>query len=135
VLVLPGPLDLNAHPISGPSGLRPGYLALACDLQGEGLAVDHLPEATALSQPLFNERPRPSQRALLALGAGPEIDAERIARDAEAEWQLHLYSRTVHSFTNPEAAQRNMSETIRYSPDADARAWASALDLLSHALG
>jgi pimeloyl-ACP methyl ester carboxylesterase len=45
-----------------------------------------------------------------------------------------VFGRTVHSFTNPEAAKRNMPEAIRYSPEADARAWGSALDLFAHAL-
>jgi dienelactone hydrolase len=55
-------------------------------------------------------------------------------RGVGADWQMNIYGRTVHSFTNPEAARRNMPKAIRYSPEADARAWASALDLFAHAL-
>jgi hypothetical protein len=43
-------------------------------------------------------------------------------------------ARTVHSFTNQEAAKRNMPEAIRYSAEAEARAWASALDLFERTL-
>jgi dienelactone hydrolase len=47
---------------------------------------------------------------------------------------MNVYGRTVHSFTNQEAAKRNMPEAIRYSPESDARAWASALDVLAQVL-
>lgn len=206
VLVFPEAFGLVEPTIARAERLAAlGYVALACDLHGEGLVVDELQEAMALLQPLFDDPSRTRARAtaaLLALAARPEVDAARIAaisfcfpmslelarsgadikaaigfhtilatkapklepgqikasvlvcigaddpfipadqrteferemRDAGADWQLHLYGRTVHSFTNQQAARRNMPEAIRYSPEADARAWASALDLLAHAL-
>jgi dienelactone hydrolase len=80
-------------------------------------------------------------RVLVCIGADdPFIPANQRAefesdmRAVGAEWQMNVYGRTVHSFTNQEAAKRNMPEAIRYSPEADARAWASALDLFAHAL-
>jgi dienelactone hydrolase len=51
-----------------------------------------------------------------------------------ADWQMNVYGRTVHSFTNQEAAKRNMPEAIRYSHESDARAWASALDVLAQVM-
>ena len=48
--------------------------------------------------------------------SGPTFEAEM--RAAGADWQMHLYGGTVHSFTNPEAARRNMPDKIRYSPEA-----------------
>ena len=55
-------------------------------------------------------------------------------REAGVDWQMHLYGNTVHSFTNPEAAKRNRPEAIRYSPDADARSWASLQALFEEQL-
>jgi len=52
-------------------------------------------------------------------------DFEDEMRAAGADWQLHVYGNTVHSFTNQEAAKRNMPDAIRYSPEADHRSWAS----------
>jgi hypothetical protein len=51
-------------------------------------------------------------------------------RNTGADWQMNVYGCTVHSFTNDEAAKRNMPEVIRYS-EPDARGWASALDLFA----
>ncbi len=56
-------------------------------------------------------------------------------REAGVDWQMHLYGNTVHSFTNREAAKRNMPDAIRYSPEADARSWASMQELFSETLG
>ena len=56
-------------------------------------------------------------------------------RNANVDWQMNLYGRTVHSFTNPKAATHCMPEAIRYSPEADARSWQAMLDLFSETLG
>ena len=55
-------------------------------------------------------------------------------REAEVDWQMHVYGNTVHSFTNRQAAIRGMPEALRYSPEADARSWASLRALFSEAL-
>lgn len=80
-------------------------------------------------------------RILVCIGADdPMIPPEQRAafeaemREAKVDWQMHLYGNTVHSFTNPEAAQRNMPDAIRYNPDADARSWASLQALFSETL-
>jgi dienelactone hydrolase len=207
VLVFPEAFGLDAHAISRAERLAAlGYVAVACDLHGEGRVVGDLQDAMAELQPLFEDPARTRARALgalLALAARPEVDKARIAaigfcfpmplelarsgaeikavvgfhtslktnapvtepgaikarvlvcigaddpfipatqraefesemRKIGADWQLDVYGRTVHSFTNDEASKRNMPEAIRYNPEADARAWASALDLLARALG
>jgi dienelactone hydrolase len=61
-----------------------------------------------------------------------EFEAEM--RDVGTEWEMEVYGRTVHSFTNPDAAKRNMPEAIRYSAESATRAWASALDLLARTI-
>lgn len=182
-----------------------GYVALACDLHGEGRFVDDLPEALALVEPLFNDPQRTRARAMAAMQAlsvHPAVDPSRIAaigfcfnmalelarsgaalraavgfhmclgtkaqpaapgtikgqvlvcigaddpfisaeqrvgfeaemRAAKADWDMEVYGGTVHSFTSPDAAKRNMPDTIRYSPHAAARSWDSMLALFAVAL-
>ena len=182
-----------------------GYVALACDLHGEGRFIDDLSEALALVQPLFNDPGRTRARAIAAmraLAARPEVDASRMAaigfcfnmplelarsgadlkaavgfhtclgtkaqpvapgtikgrilvcigaddpfitveqrvgfeaemRGAKAGWYMEVYGGTVHSFTSQDAARRNLPDTIRYSPEAAARSWASMHALFSATL-
>ena len=56
-------------------------------------------------------------------------------RASGADWQMHLYGGTVHSFTNREAAKRNRPDAIRYSAEADARSWAAMEQLFAETLG
>lgn len=44
-------------------------------------------------------------------------------RDAKADWQMHIYGNTVHSFTNPSAANAKRPEVVRYNRVADERSW------------
>jgi dienelactone hydrolase len=55
-------------------------------------------------------------------------------RKADADWQMHLYGGTVHSFTNRKADERGRPEAMRYSAKADARSWTSMQELLSQTL-
>jgi dienelactone hydrolase len=209
VLVFPEAFGLSEHAISRAERLAAlGYVALACDLHGDGRLVDDLQEAIGLLGPLFAAPSRTRARAsaaLDALSARPEVDSARIAaigfcfggtmalelarsgadvkaivgfhsglgtqapktdaksikgrvlvcigaddpmipadqravfeaemRDAGVDWQMHLYGNTVHSFTNQQAAKRNMPDAIRYSPEADVRSWASMQELFSETLG
>ncbi len=208
VLVFPEAFGLGAHAVSRAERLAGlGFVALACDLHGEGRVVDGLEEAIGLLKPLFADPTRTHARAkggLQALTARPEVDAGRVGaigfcfggtmglelaragedlravvgfhsglgtatpqpakgsirprvlvcigaddpmippdqraafetemRTAEADWQMHLYGNTVHSFTNQEAAKRNMPDAIRYSPDADRESWAAMQELFEGAL-
>lgn len=59
---------------------------------------------------------------------------EKEMRDAGVDWQMHLYGNTVHSFTNPAAANANRPDAVRYSAEADARSWKSMQQLFAEAL-
>jgi dienelactone hydrolase len=48
--------------------------------------------------------------------------------DKKADWQLHMYGLTQHSFTNPTANDDEMG--LHYDEKADRRSWASASDFL-----
>jgi dienelactone hydrolase len=209
VLVFPEAFGLGEHAISRAERLAGlGYIALACDLHGNGHVEDGLEAAIGLLKPLFADPSRTRARAaggLQALAARPEADPARMAaigfcfggtmalelarsgadvravvgfhsglgtaapktdakaikakvlvcigaddpmipadqraefesemRDAGVDWQMDLYGGTVHSFTNQEAAKRNMLDAIRYSPEADARSWAAMRELFSETLG
>ena len=50
---------------------------------------------------------------------------------AGADWQIHAYGNTYHSFTNEHA---NAPGTAMYSPDADRRSWAAMTGLLAEVL-
>lgn len=80
-------------------------------------------------------------RVLVCIGADdPMINAEQRLgfesemRAADAEWEMQVYGRTVHSFTSRDAGKRNMPDAVRYSPDADARSWTAVVEMLSAAL-
>ncbi len=55
-------------------------------------------------------------------------------RAADADWQINLYGRAVHGFTNKDAANRNMPDAIRYSPEADAIRGSRCLSYLRNLL-
>jgi dienelactone hydrolase len=59
---------------------------------------------------------------------------EKEMREGGVDWQMNLYGNTVHSFTNPEAAKRNMPDAIRYSAEADARSWEALKTLFAETL-
>ena len=50
-------------------------------------------------------------------------DFEKEMRDAGVNWQMNVYGGTVHSFTNPTAANAKRPDAVRYSPEADRRSW------------
>ena len=51
--------------------------------------------------------------------------------DAGADWQIHAYGGTYHSFTNEHA---NALGTAMYNADADKRSWAAMTGLLAETL-
>ena len=64
VLVFPEAFGLSEHAISRAERLASdGYVALACDLHGDGLLVDDLQQAIGLLQPLFTEPAKTRARA------------------------------------------------------------------------
>ncbi len=79
-------------------------------------------------------------RILVCIGGDdPFIPLEQRAgfeaemRDAGVDWQMHLYGNTVHSFTNPTAANAKRPNAVRYSAEADARSWKSMQELFVEA--
>jgi dienelactone hydrolase len=74
-------------------------------------------------------------RILVCIGADdPFIPLEQRAefekemRDAGVDWQMNLYGRTLHSFTNPDAANAKRPDALRYDPEADQRSWKAMQD-------
>lgn len=66
---------------------------------------------------------------------GPPEDVLAIAKElsaARADWQLHAYGNTLHSFTNPNAHDR--ANGMAYDEAADRRAWHSLLQFLDEVL-
>lgn len=51
---------------------------------------------------------------------------------AGADWQIHVYGRTMHAFTNPEANDPSLGTV--YSASADRRSWVVTRDFLEEAL-
>lgn len=52
---------------------------------------------------------------------------------AGADWQLHNYGNTMHSFTNPQANDPDFGTV--YNANADARSWSSLMQFLNETLG
>jgi len=75
---------------------------------------------------------------LVCIGADdPFIPPEQRAnfetemRDGGVDWQMYIYGNTVHSFTNPNAANANRPDAVRYSLEADRRSWEAMLDIFA----
>ena len=83
VLVFPEAFGLGPHAISRAERLAAlGYVALACDLHGQGEVIDDLGQAIGLIKPLMEDPLRTRARtegALTALTARSEVDASRVA--------------------------------------------------------
>ena len=118
-----------------------GTMALALARSGADLAaVVGFHSGLATAAPKTDAR-NIKARVLVCIGADDPLippeqrtEFETEMRDAGVDWQMHLYGKTVHSFTNQMAAKRNMPDTIRYSADADARSWVSLQELFSETL-
>ena len=50
----------------------------------------------------------------------------------KADWQVHIYGLTAHSFTNPEANDDSMG--LRYNKTADKRSWATTVAFLDEVM-
>ncbi len=78
---------------------------------------------------------------LICVGAAdPLIPADTVhalCRELDqggADWQVHTYGATVHSFTNPASTALGRPDTFGYAPAADRRSWAALEQLLREAL-
>lgn len=49
------------------------------------------------------------------------------------DWQLHVYSNTVHAFTSPHAKNSPRPDVVAYNARSTARAWTATLDFLREA--
>ena len=52
-------------------------------------------------------------------------DFEEEMRRAGADWQVIVYGRTVHSFTNPDAGKTVKLDGVAYNAQTDKRSWAA----------
>ncbi|MFV9988928.1 MAG: dienelactone hydrolase family protein [Coxiella endosymbiont of Dermacentor nuttalli] len=52
------------------------------------------------------------------------FEFEKEMTDAKVDWQLHIFGRTMHAFTNPEANDFNMGTV--YNSQAEKRSWFEA---------
>jgi dienelactone hydrolase len=187
VLVYPEAYGLNQHALERAQRLASlGYVALACDLHGEGRVVEDLGESIKMLDPLYADPSKTRARAIgfcfggtmslelarsgadikavvgfhSGLGTvAPKTDAKAIKarilvciggddpfipleqraafesemRDAGVDWQMNVYGNTVHSFTNPTAANAKRPNALRYSEEADRRSWKAMQNLFEEA--
>lgn len=64
---------------------------------------------------------------------GQRANFESEMRDGGVDWQMIVYGNTVHSFTNPTAANAMRPDAVRYSAEADRRSWEAMQDLFAEA--
>jgi dienelactone hydrolase len=74
-------------------------------------------------------KPEVKAKILICHGADdPHVTAQQIEEfqrqlsKASADWQMNIYSKAVHSFTNPEAGN-DPSKGSAYNKEADVRSW------------
>lgn len=86
--------------------------------------------------------PASAPQALVVLGADDPMALPEQWREtktamtaAGVDWQLHLYSGTVHGFTSPRAAQSPDPTVAAYHPRNAARAWRATEDFLLELTG
>jgi len=60
------------------------------------------------------------------------VQIENELTNAGADWQIHVYGNTLHSFTNPNANDPGMGTV--YSEVADRRSWISLMNFLKETL-
>lgn len=198
VLVFPHGTGLDHHAKGRAARLvRAGYVALACDLHGNGKVMESIGVAMELLIALRQEPARLRARTRAhydALRARPEVDAKRVGaigfcfggmqaielarsgadlaaavafhgslgtanpddaknirgkilacvgaddpaippeqraafekemREANVDWQLHVYGGVVHAFTNEDAEAMGAPERARYDERATGRSWAA----------
>jgi dienelactone hydrolase len=81
-------------------------------------------------------------KLLVCTGAAdPLIKAEALAAFQEnlagsgVDWELNVYSGTVHSFTNPAADAAGAPEMIAYNAQSDRRSWDRLVNFLAEIFG
>ncbi len=98
-----------------------------------GIAGFHSGLATSRPEDAANIR----GRVLVCLGADdPRIDAgqrnafEDEMRAGGVQWEMMVFGKVVHSFTNPDADRLGRPDFARYDARADHRSWAALTELL-----
>jgi dienelactone hydrolase len=93
-----------------------------------------------LGKPGNTDRTRISAKVMILHGhddpMAPIEDVIAIENEltaAGADWQIHVYGNTLHSFTNPTANDRAMGTV--YEPTADHRSWVTLMNFLTEVLG
>lgn len=81
--------------------------------------------------------PETAPQALVVFGADDPMatpqqwrEAKTAMTEAGVDWQLHLYSGTVHGFTSPKAAHSSNPAVIAYHPRNAQRAWRATENFL-----
>jgi dienelactone hydrolase len=94
-----------------------------------------------LTTPLPAEAGQVAAKILACTGArDPLVPLSEVAAfgeemdRAEADWQLIVYGKALHSFTNPNVAGMG-DPRMDYDPSADRQSWAAALLYLDEVLG
>lgn len=84
-----------------------------------------------LDTPNTNDAKNIKAKILVFHGADdPHITMDQVnafineMRNANKEWQLNIYGKAVHSFTNPDSGN-NPSKGVAYNKEADQRSWES----------
>jgi dienelactone hydrolase len=112
----------------------------ALDLARTGVNVRGVASFHGLFTPPGNREGTPIRAKVLALHGwedpmAPPSAVEALAAEltrAGADWQLHVYGRTMHGFTNPAA---NAPENgLQYSASADRRSWTALEAFLAEVL-
>ena len=128
ILVFPEALGLSQHAKTQAQRLAAlGYIALACDLHGEGKVFEDLKSAAPLLEGLRKEPAHTRARAkggLDALVARPEVDPSRVAAiGLIGGWNSTEVWCTVSQ--NPAFDEAGRTQVSRYDAKAATRSWAT----------
>ncbi|MFD7811529.1 dienelactone hydrolase family protein [Streptomyces sp. NPDC059785] len=63
--------------------------------------------------------------------AGMRADLTSAMSKADIDWQMHVYSRTVHAFTSPMAKSSPRPDVVAFNARSTARSWQATLRFLS----
>lgn len=109
----------------------------ALDLARTGIDIKGVVSFHGLLAPPDNALNNKIKAKVLALHGrdDPLSSAEQVLHfeqemtEAGADWQLHIYGNTMHSFTNPLANAPTLGTV--YQPDADRRSWLAMQNFLA----
>ncbi|MFK8015680.1 MAG: dienelactone hydrolase family protein [Gammaproteobacteria bacterium] len=108
----------------------------ALDLARSGDALAGAVSFHGLFTPPENSTSKISAKVLVLHGWGdPMATPDSVVAlgqemsEKDADWQLHAYGQTLHSFTNPQA--NDPKSGLQYSADADRRSWQTLSNFLA----